>query len=1239
MNVVRRIYVEKKQGFNTEALLLRDYFRDNLQLSNLDNLRILNRYDVLGVEEKDFARVVKEVLSQPNQDNVYEEIDLTGNIFAVEYLPGQYDQRADSAAQCIQVVTGKERPLVKYAKVIILEGKISGEDLEKVKKNYINPVDSREASLVKPETLVEVYQEPEEVEIIDGFIDKSEKQLEEFLVKEGLAMSFEDLLFCQEYFKNTEKRNPTITEIKVIDTYWSDHCRHTTFNTIIENVDFEEGRITKEIKKTFEEYLKSRQFVHTNKEKPVTLMDLATINAKELRKVGMLNDLEISEEVNACSIIIDVDVDGKNEEWLLMFKNETHNHPTEIEPFGGASTCLGGAIRDPLSGRSYVYQAMRITGSGDPRQKIEDTLPGKLPQRKISTEAAEGYSSYGNQIGLATGYVNEIYHPGYIAKRMEVGALIAAAPKENVKRETPQEGDLVILLGGRTGRDGVGGATGSSKEHSEESIIKSGAEVQKGDAPTERKIVRLFRKKEVSTLIKKCNDFGAGGVSVAIGELAEGLNINLDLVPTKYEGLDGTELALSESQERMAVVISKEDLEKFNKYAREENLESTVVAEVTDNRRLKMTWRGKTILDISRDFLDTNGVRQKVRAYVKEPVTISFKGNLESENLREKWLENLEDLNVCSQKAMVEKFDSTAGAATVLMPFGGKTQLTPTEGMVAKIPLENGTTSTCSMMAYGFDPYLSEKSPYHGAMYAVVHSVAKIVAMGGSYKNIRLTFQEYFEKLYKEPERWGKPLSALLGAYRVQKELRIPSIGGKDSMSGTFENMDVPPTLISFAVTTENVKNIVSPEFKKSGSKVLLVKINKDEYKVPDFEDLKRKYQAIYEAVKAGKILSAYTVGYGGIAAAISKMSLGNNIGFKSKLPLDDTWFESSYGDILLETHENIEDFMEIGITINEEEIEFDSFKITLKEIKERWLKPLSSIYPSVKDYEGKIETYSYNKGNIIKSSLSISKPRVFIPVFPGTSSEYETKRAFEREGAETDIFVFKNLTPKDIEDSIEEMNRRIRQSQILVLAGGLSAGDEPDGSGKFIAAVFRNELLKEAVMEHLYKRDGLIIGISNGFQALMKLGLLPFGEIRDIEDDFPSLAYNNMGKNISTFVKTKVVSNLSPWMNLCKVGDTHYLPISHGEGKFVASGKWIELLKERGQIATQYVDEDNNPTYKGYYNPNGSLEAIEGITSPDGRVLGKMAHPERIDKDLYKNIPGIKEQPIFASGVNYFIG
>ena len=1238
---VKKVFVEKKAGFNTESISLLNDFIENLQLNNLKNVRILNRYLVSNLDDKDFERVVATVFSEPNQDNVFfGEISNLDNVFAVEFLPGQYDQRADSASQCIQIITGKEEVKVKYAKIIILEGTLSKEDIIKIKKYYINPVDSRETDLNGIDSFYENYNEAPNVELIEGFIDKSYEEIEKLREHMGLAMSYEDLLYCQEYFKNSEKRNPTITEIKVIDTYWSDHCRHTTFNTQIEKIDFEKGKVNKEIQNTLEQYLKSRKFVYENKNKDVSLMDLATINAKELRKLGYLDDLEITDEINACSISINVDVDGKNEEWLLMFKNETHNHPTEIEPFGGAATCIGGAIRDPLSGRSYVYQAMRVTGSGDIRQKIEDTLPGKLPQRKISTEAAAGYSSYGNQIGLATGFVNEIYHQGYVAKRMEVGAVIAAAKKESVRREMPTKGDVVILLGGRTGRDGLGGATGSSKEHDEKSIIKCGSEVQKGNAPTERKIQRLFRNKNVSLLIKKCNDFGAGGVSVAIGELADGLNINLDMVPKKYEGLDGTEIAISESQERMAVVVSKTDAEKFIEYAHNENLEATIVAEVTDDRRLKMIWRGNTILDIDRSFLDTNGVKQKVNVLIKEPKKKVAKRSFYNNDIKEAWLENLRDLNVACQKGMVEKFDSTVGAGTVLMPFGGFTQLTPTEGMVAKIPVLNKSTNTCSVMTYGFDPFLSEVSPYHGAIYAVIHSVAKAVAMGVDYSKIRLTFQEFFEKLNKEPERWGKPVSALLGAYKVQHELKIPAIGGKDSMSGTFKDLDVPPTLISFAVGITDVKNVISPEFKKSGSKVLLVKINKDDNLMPDFEDIKNKYRLIHEAALEGKILSAYTVGYGGVAATLSKMALGNQIGFKANIDLSmdkSQWFSSSYGDLIIEADEAFIG-TELGITIDTAEIQLsEGLSITLNEIKSNWMKTFENIYPVKKDVEGKItNSYTHTVGKI-KSTTSIAKPRVFIPVFPGTNCEYDTQRAFERAGAKTEIFVFNNLSTINVVDSIKEMNKRILNSQLIAFPGGFSAGDEPEGSGKFIASVFRSELLKDAVMDLLKNRDGLIIGICNGFQALIKLGLVTFGEIVDMKEDYPTLTYNKIGRHVSSFIRTTVVNNSSPWLNKCNVGDIHSLPVSHGEGRFVANEKWIEKLKLNGQIATQYVDLNGYPTYDGLFNPNGSIDAIEGITSPDGRVFGKMAHSERIDNNIYLNIPGDKNQFIFESGVQYF--
>ena len=1238
---VKRIFVEKKPGFNTEALNLLKSLKEILSIEKLNKLRILNRYDLSNIDGDDFKNSVHTVFSDPGQDIVYfEDVELKGHVIALEYLPGQFDQRADSAALCVQVISGKEKLLVKYARLILLEGDLSDEDIEKIKTYLINPVDSKEADLSKANSIDAVHPPAKDVERLD-LINKSIEETEAYRKDEGLAMSLEDLLFCRDYFKNTEKRNPSITEIKVIDTYWSDHCRHTTFFTEIENIEFEDGKVSGEIKKTYDDYLNARKYVYESK-RDISLMDLATIGAKELRKSGLLDDLEISEEINACSIIINVEKDGKNEEWLLMFKNETHNHPTEIEPFGGANTCLGGAIRDPLSGRSYVYQAMRITGSADPRQKIEDTLPGKLPQRKITCQAAEGHSSYGNQIGITAGYCNEIYHPNYAAKRLEAGAVIAAAPRENVIRESPAKGDMVILLGGRTGRDGLGGATASSKKQTlDETAVLIGMEVPKGNPPIERNIQRLFRKKEASRLIKKCNDFGAGGVSVAIGELADGLNINLDLVSVKYDGLDGTELAISESQERMAVVVRKEDAEKFNQYAREENLESKVVAEVTDDRRLKMTWRGKTILDISRDFLDTNGVKQKTNAKIIEPLNIKYKRKFESNDIYGLWLENLKDLNVAGQKGMVERFDSSVAAGTVLMPFGGRTQLTPAEGMVAKIPLEKGVTSTCSLMAHGFDPYLSSESPYHGAMYAVIHSIAKIVAMGGDYKYIRLTFQEYFERLNKEPERWGKPLSALLGAYKVQHELKVPSIGGKDSMSGTFKDMDVPPALISFAVAVTDVKNVISPEFKKPDNKVLLIRIKKDENNIPDFEDIRVKYREVHEAIKKGEVLSAHTVGYGGIPAAISKMALGNELGFKAQnFIFDKECFDAGYGDILLEVENSssFTDFIEIGKTSSEKEIAINDICIPLEDIKTAWLEPLKDIFPiKEEDLGGKIENYIYRGAGNAKPSVSISKPRVFIPVFPGTNCEYDIDRAFERAGAKTDTLVFRNLSIQDIKDSIEEMNESIRQSQIIAFPGGLSTGGEPDGSGKFIAALFRNELLKDAVTDLLKNRDGLILGIGDGFHALIKLGLIPFGEISGIKDDYPVLTYNKIGRHVSTFVKTKVVSNLSPWLKGCKPGDIHYLPVSSGQGRFAASEKWIESLKKNGQIATQYVDSDNEPTYDGFYNPMGSIEAIEGITSPDGRVLGKMAHSERLQENIYKNIPGNKDQRIFESGVNYF--
>lgn len=1251
---VKRVFVEKKEGFNVEAKNLLSNLNENLNLKALKNLRILNRYDVSCISEEDFEKSVTNVFSEPNQDIVYREdevlIKADEKIFAVEYLPGQYDQRADSAAECIMILTGKEKPPVKFARVIILSGDLNDEDIAKIKNYYINPVDSKEANLKKPTVLNDNYKSAEDVLFVGGFTKMSLSELESYRISSGFAMSQDDIKLCQNYFRDLENRNPTITELKVIDTYWSDHCRHTTFSTSLENIKFEDGKISREIEKTFELYKKSRKFVYEDKEKDICLMDLATIAAKELRKLGALDDLEISDEINACSIIVDAKIDGKNEEWLIMFKNETHNHPTEIEPFGGAATCLGGAIRDPLSGRSYVYQAMRITGSADPRRAIEDTIPGKLPQRKITTEAANGYSSYGNQIGLATGKVVEIYDEDYAAKRMEIGAVIAAAPRKNVIRKEPQAGDLIILLGGRTGRDGCGGATGSSKEHTEESILLCGSEVQKGNAPTERKIQRLFRNENLSRLIKKCNDFGAGGVSVAIGELADGLNINLDTVTKKYEGLDGTELAISESQERMAVVVDKEDADKFIAYANEENLEAVVVASVTDDRRLKMYWRGNAILDISRDFLDTNGARQKADVLVKSWDVSNFESSkiksFESDNLRDAWLENLRDLNVCSQKGLVEKFDSSVGAYTVLMPFGGKTQMTPTEGMAAKLPLLNGQTDTCTMMTHGFDPKLSKLSPYHGAIYAVLHSVAKIVAMGGDYSKIRLSFQEYFEKLNKDEEKWGKPFAALLGAFKIQHELGIPAIGGKDSMSGTFKDMNVPPTLVSFAVCAGDINRVISPEFKNSGSKVILIKVKKDENYIPDFDDVKNKYSKIHELIQSGKVLSAHTVGYGGAAEAISKMSFGNKIGFTtigSTIFDANFYFAPKYGDIILEL-DNLDNvdipYLLIGETIAQKKISLNnSYNIRIDEMLNEWIKPLDSIFPMKKDLEGKIKDYQYTDGNkaVKSSNLSIAKPRIFIPVFPGTNCEYDTKKAFERAGAIANTFVFKNLSPSDVELSVREMARLIDESQIVAFPGGFSAGDEPDGSGKFIATTFRNPLLKEAIMNLIKNRDGLMIGICNGFQALIKLGLVPYGEIREISENDPTLTYNRIGRHVSTFAMTKVVSNLSPWFNNCSISDIHHIPLSHGEGRFAANEDWIKKLKENGQIATQYVDNDFNPTYNGLFNPNGSVEAIEGITSPDGRILGKMGHSERFDTGTYKNIPGNKDQKLFEAGVSYF--
>ncbi len=1238
---IRRAFIEKREGFNVEAENLLREIKETLNMDSLDNLRILNRYDFNCKDEEVYNKITGLILSEPNADRVFEQLP-EGDfiVFATEYLPGQYDQRADSAVQCIQILINDMDTKVKAARVYLLEGNISQKELESIKNFLINPVESREASMDIPASLDDEIIEPEDIETITGFIQLDDEALKDFRDEMNFAMSYDDIALIREYFSNEEHRDPTITELKVIDTYWSDHCRHTTFNTEITDVRFQEGRYKEVIENTFKDYLSSREYL--NRTKPLSLMDLGTINAKLCKKKGLLDDLDVSEEINACSIEIDVNIDNTKEKWLLMFKNETHNHPTEIEPFGGAATCLGGAIRDPLSGRSYVYQAMRVTGSGDPRTSMEDTLPGKLPQRKISKEAAKGYSSYGNQIGLATGQVTEIYHEGYIAKRMEVGGVIAAAPKENVIREIPQPGDIVLLVGGRTGRDGIGGATGSSKSHTEESLKKSGAEVQKGNAPEERKIQRLFRKPEVAKLIKRCNDFGAGGVSVAIGELADSLVIDLDVVPKKYEGLDGTELAISESQERMAVVIDREDFEDFKKYGSEENLEVTKVAEVTDNGRLVMKWREKTILDISRAFLDTNGAKQYAQVEVvsaEEFIKPEIQGGTFEENL----LNTLEDLNVCSQQAMGELFDATVGAATVLMPFGGKHRLTPPEGMVAKIPVLSGETNTCSMMSFGFDPELSKWSPYHGGIYSVVESVAKIVALGGDYKKIRLSLQEYFEKLENDPAKWGKPFSALLGAFKAQERLGIAAIGGKDSMSGTFKDISVPPTVISFAVSHDITENILSPEFKKADSNVYIVEIDLDRDQIPNFETIKKAYEKIKELTDKKIILSAKTISFGGMAAAISKMAFGNMIGFKFNEDIDkNTLFDKKIGTVLVEVEkENAielpEYFKLIGTTTHEEALIIGEERVELSQMLLSWRKPLSTIYTLKKDMIGEITTLKNSASSRMYRGEKIGQPRVFIPAFPGTNSEYDSQRAFQKAGALTKISVFRNQNANDIQESLKEWAKEIRQSQILMIPGGFSAGDEPDGSGKFIATVFRNPEVADAVMELLNNRDGLVLGICNGFQALIKLGLLPYGDIRTLKDNDPTLTFNRIGRHISQHARTKIVSKLSPWLNNVELGDIYTMPLSHGEGRFVADETTLKELIANGQIATQYVDLNSEATYDGYYNPNGSLYAVEGLTSPDGRVFGKMGHSERIATDIYKNIPGEKDQKIFLSGVEYF--
>ena len=1251
---VKRLLVEKREGFDLEAKALMKDLKDSLHIDCIDDLRLLNRYDIEGLSDEICDSASKTIFSEPNLDVVYKEdveYDKDAKVFAVEYLPGQYDQRADWAAQCVQIINEGQRPNINSAKLYILTGDIDDELFAKIKSYVINPVDSREASLEKPETLELETEIPTEVATIEGFIDFSMEELEKFLKEQGLAMTIDDLKYVQEYFQNQEKRNPTITEIKVLDTYWSDHCRHTTFMTQIKDVEIEDGKFNEIIKETYSKYVEARNTIYIDRQKDMCLMDIATIAVKELKAAGKLEDLDESEEINACSVNIDVNVDGKIEKYLLMFKNETHNHPTEIEPFGGAATCLGGAIRDPLSGRSYVYQAMRVTGSADPRTSLEDTLHGKLMQKKITTEAANGYSSYGNQIGLTTGQVTEVYDEDFVAKRMEIGAVIAAVPKENVIRKRPEKGDIIILLGGKTGRDGCGGATGSSKEHSEESIETCGAEVQKGDAPNERKIQRFFRNKEVAQMIKRCNDFGAGGVSVAIGEIAESLDINLDLVPKKYDGLDGTELAISESQERMACAIDAENKDRFIELAGLENLQATHVATVTDTGYLRMFWNGKAIVDLNRAFLDTNGKKQQTDIHVPkvdEENTFFNTGKIkvEGETISDKFDSVLKDLNVCSQKGLVEKFDNTIGSNTVLLPFGGKYQRTPIQGMVAKIPVLDGKTTTSSIMTFGYNPKIGKWSPFHGALYAVVESICKLVAVGGDYKTTRLTFQEYFEKLGKDKTKWGKPFSALLGAYYAQKEFEIPAIGGKDSMSGTFEHINVPPTLVSFAVDTVDAEYVVSQEFKKAGSVLAVIKTPTLESGIPDFDILKKNLDKIRELTQAKKVLASYALGYAGLGEAIAKMAFGNKIGFEVAKDVDaDKLFDPAYGNIALEMDkadlallEGL-DYKVAGKTIEGQYIEVDGYKVCLGKIYKAYESTLEPIFPTkAVEPTGEVKNINFIVNEHQKSSLSIVQPKVFIPAFPGTNCEYDSARAFEDAGAKASIKVFRNLNYANIEDSIETMVKEIESSQIVMIPGGFSAGDEPDGSAKFIATVFRNPKIAEAVNDLLTNRDGLMLGICNGFQALIKLGLVPYGEIKPVtSEDAPTITYNNIGRHQAKVVTTRIASNKSPWLAGTQVGDLHSISISHGEGKFVANKETFDQLVANGQIATQYVDLDGNATYDIDYNPNGSFYAVEGITSADGRILGKMGHSERIGKYTLKNIHGEKDQKIFESGVNYF--
>ena len=1228
--MVYRVFVEKKKELAQEALNLKEDIKGLLRIDSLEDLRLINRYDVENISEDEFAYAVKTVLSEPQLDNVsYKLAEDGAEVFGVEYLPGQFDQRADSAAQCMQIISRGNRPEVKTAKIYKLYGNLSAEELQEIKKYLINPVEAREASMAKPETLKTDYKIPEKVAILDGFNSLSREGLEDFITKYGLAMDIDDIAFCQEYFCS-EQRDPSITEIKVIDTYWSDHCRHTTFNTSIDKVSFED----EEIEASYRRYLETREAL--GRKKPVSLMDLATIAVKYLKKNGMLQKLDESEEINACTVKINVEEDGVSTPWLLLFKNETHNHPTEIEPFGGAATCIGGAIRDPLSGRSYVYGAMRVTGAADPLKPLSETLPGKLPQRKIVTTAAAGYSSYGNQIGLATGIVDELYHPGYAAKRMEIGAVIAAAPEANVRRERPQAGDLVILLGGRTGRDGCGGATGSSKSHTVESLESCGAEVQKGNAPEERKLQRLFRNSEACRMIKRCNDFGAGGVSVAVGELADGLNINLNSVTRKYEGLDGTELAISESQERMAVVVEAKDAPRFKALAESENLEASVIAEVTEEPRLVMNWNGVNIVNISREFLDSNGAEKHIEAHVEKAET--FEKDIPA-SFTEGYKALAGDLNVCSKRGLSERFDSTIGAGTVLMPFGGKNQLTPIQAMVQKISMEKKHTDDCSLMAWGYNPFISEKSPYHGAYLAVIESVAKLVATGAEFKDVYLTFQEYFEKLGKDSQRWGKPLAALLGAFKAQMELKIGAIGGKDSMSGSFESMDVPPTLVSFAVAADKIRNITPNELKAAGNKLILIEPEKDKNGLPESQSLIKVFERVHQLITSGMAVSAYTPGFGGIAEAVMKMAFGNFLGveLEDSLSLKEL-FGYNYGSFILEVKPECEEGRVIGHVSTKSEISYNGESLSLSDLLDIYEGKLESVYTcNIPESGEKAEKISVSFTERTAPAVKCARPRVLIPVFPGTNCEYDSERAMEDAGAEAEIMVINNLSSEGIERSVENFAKSLSQSQMIFIPGGFSGGDEPEGSGKFITAFFRSAAVKEGVEELLGRRDGLICGICNGFQALIKLGLVPYGKIIDTDENCPTLSFNTIARHQSRIVRVRVASNKSPWLAETQVGDIYNVPISHGEGRFLASPELIKSLSENGQIATQYVDLDGEPSMDVHFNPNGSFSAVEGICSPDGRVFGKMGHAERIGAGLYKNVPGEYDIKMFKSAVKYF--